>query len=317
MESKSLEDKFQDVQAVIQKNPSACELKFSLFYSAILSQNPDLIKPYPQSYLREDNELRLDSLLQTASLVPEFQKIVETNSYKELPESVIEILHWIFVQVNHSSLGRIVQPDDYHPHLKKTLASKPTSQWPQYVFEVEPNLDSNAEKRFQQHKERMGGSSLFAFHGSKLESFFSILNFGLAQHLCKRDLYGDGAYLSTAMDVALSFSMKGTAWTKSHLFGEHYSALALCEYVSDPKHIQKNIPKSYVVLTNNEIVRLRYILIFTTKRRRPPLPHSHTKSDSRWTSATKIILGVSGYLIVLALVGYYNSGNYRQHLQWV
>ena len=47
---------------------------------------------------------------------------------------------------------------------------------------------------------------MYAFHGSKPENFYSILQHGLINSLNKRNLYGEGTYLSTEIDVALNFA---------------------------------------------------------------------------------------------------------------
>lgn len=54
---------------------------------------------------------------------------------------------------------------------------------PTHIFEVFTPHETNAEEKFRGYKQNF--SSTFGFHGSKLESFHSILNYGLQQHLCK------------------------------------------------------------------------------------------------------------------------------------
>ena len=58
---------------------------------------------------------------------------------------------------------------------------------PTQIFEIVPKPNSPGEEKFQQHLKSR--KSLFAFHGSKLDSFHSILNYGLQQHLCKVKYY--------------------------------------------------------------------------------------------------------------------------------
>lgn len=308
MAGESSDNRLEDILRVVSGNPEGCELKWSLFYSAIQSGNPNLIKPYPSSFFdKKSNEIQVELLQSTARQVPALDELV-TGRVSDLPEPTIELLYWTFLTNKEPQL-RPVAPQDYHPHLQKSLANKPRSQWPRYVFEVAGNCESNAEKRFQQHKEELGEGSLFAFHGSKLESFFSLLNFGLAQHLCKRDLYGEGAYLSTAIDVALNFSVKGTGWGKAHFLDDHFSCLALCEYVPNPLYIRNNpksVPKSYVVLTNNEVVRIRYLLVFS----KPPKRIRKKSNHRLWSSTGLLLIGVVVYFAVLALVGFFNKNKY-------
>jgi len=49
-------------------------------------------------------------------------------------------------------------------------------------------------------------SSIYAFHGTKSENMFSILQHGLINNLNERAAFGEGTYLSTEIDVALGFA---------------------------------------------------------------------------------------------------------------
>lgn len=319
MSAKSREILFQEVLDVVRNEPDACELKWALFYGAVISGNPSIIKPFPEFFLdKTTNEPLVETLQETARQVPALEEL--PGAGESLPEAVIELLHWILIKCKNLQLKRIA-PSNYPEQLQKALSTKPPSQWPQYVYQVLANPDSNAEKKFQEHKRgplnSNPDSQFLAFHGSKLESFFSILNFGLAQHLCKRDLYGDGAYLSTEMDVALNFTSKGLAWPHSHLLSNDFSCLALCEYVPNPLYIRsdpKKVPKSYIVLTNNEIVRVRYVLVFTKAKRRRRQTSSSTSSS--WTTGAKITMGVIFYICLLGLVGIYNRKNFLKDQLW-
>ena len=79
---------------------------------------------------------------------------------------------------------------------------------PDLVFKIE--WSEGKEKRFDECCGATSGGdsriSKLAFHGSKPENFYSILQHGLVNCLNKRDLFGSGTYLSTEIDVALSFA---------------------------------------------------------------------------------------------------------------
>ena len=49
-------------------------------------------------------------------------------------------------------------------------------------------------------------SSIYAFHGTKSENMYSILQHGLINNLNERAAFGEGTYLSTEIDVALGFA---------------------------------------------------------------------------------------------------------------
>lgn len=54
---------------------------------------------------------------------------------------------------------------------------------PTHIFQVVSSVDSVAEKKFSSYHN--DAPTIYAYHGSKVESFHSILNYGLQQHLCK------------------------------------------------------------------------------------------------------------------------------------
>ena len=74
---------------------------------------------------------------------------------------------------------------------------------PHVVLEVQGPGLSNWEERVATE------SSLWAFHGSRLDNFHSILNFGLQQHRNKVSLFGEGIYLARDLGVCLAYSHRG------------------------------------------------------------------------------------------------------------
>lgn len=45
----------------------------------------------------------------------------------------------------------------------------------------------------------------FAYHGTRFYNIYSILNYGLQQHLNKTGLFGEGLYFAQELDVSLLF----------------------------------------------------------------------------------------------------------------
>lgn len=111
-----------------------------------------------------------------------------------------------------------------------TSGPQPTS-----IFEVNSLERSIPEDKFQKHAR--DHSTLFAFHGSHIDSFHSILNYGLQQHLSKTALFGDGIYLSSEMHVSQAFSPIGAGWDASRC-GKEMSCIAICEFVNHPQHLK-------------------------------------------------------------------------------
>lgn len=67
--------------------------------------------------------------------------------------------------------------------LSKIPSSKNVFPKPSHIFAVNPVTNSSSENKFKKHADEW--TTNYAFHGSKLDSFHSILNHGLQQHLSK------------------------------------------------------------------------------------------------------------------------------------
>lgn len=82
----------------------------------------------------------------------------------------------------------LLSMDEHRTHLQfdkilQKVASVVPGPKPTFIFEVSTSDETFAEEKFRGYKQHF--SSTFGYHGSKLESFHSILNYGLQQHLCK------------------------------------------------------------------------------------------------------------------------------------
>lgn len=168
---------------------------------------------------------------------------------------------------------------------------------------------------------------------------FSILSFGLNQHLNKTGLFGEGLYFAQEIDVSLLFSPSVLGWNKSKI-GDVVSCVAVCEYIDDPAYVKvrkgkkeiwqnstptqlfppaenaknSDIPHSYLLITNNELVRVRYLLMYGSKKKSaPPKATSSTevvevapRSVLKWCRRNPLIVSVILYVVLLFLVGLSN-----------
>jgi poly[ADP-ribose] polymerase 16 len=114
----------------------------------------------------------------------------------------------------------------------------------------------------------------------------------------KLSLFGSGTYFSIEPSVSLHYSPFATVWSNS-LLGKRLSCLLLCEIIDQPDHVkcanESNyfifsiktttfildgtstnqerrivsdtqagaVPEKYVVVISNELVRVKYILIYS------------------------------------------------------
>lgn len=149
------------------------------------------------------------------------------------------------------------------------------------------------------------------------------------------------------MHVSMHFSPIGGGWNLSQ-FGTEMSCLAICEFAEHVKHVQrhtkgesvpqlnwyffnlllsvltfadqkstthkasKKVPEKYVIITNNEFVRLRYLVVFA-KESQPMIKDATTvqKGFVFRIVNNKSIVFVVFYAVLLFAIGYGNTNNYN------
>lgn len=127
--------------------------------------------------------------------------------------------------------------------------------------------------------------------------------------------------------------------------GNVMSCVAVCEYINDPSHVKirkgklteikyfilfcksffvnsniylenaknSDIPQSYLLITNNEIVRVRYLLIYGSKKstasKKPAATSEEVEFPQRtnnffgWCRKNPLVVSVVLYILMLFLVG--------------
>lgn len=229
-------EKINAIHQVLANDLKACDIKWSLFVAAANGYRyVSKLKPYPSKFMINDT-LNIDAIHQIILSLPSlsilYNKLCRKH-FDDLHEDTVDLLYWTLITLNDPYLKTIPR-NQYNDILNKVQCIDRGLN-PTHIFEVMSQQTSIAEQKFQQHS--MNRSTLYAFHGSKLDSFHSILNYGLQQHLCKQAVFGEGIYLSSEMNVSLLFSSIGTGWNKS-ICGKKLSCMAICEFIEHPEHLQ-------------------------------------------------------------------------------
>ncbi|XP_061078130.1 protein mono-ADP-ribosyltransferase PARP16 isoform X2 [Conger conger] len=261
------------VRLHLHGDPVAADLRCSLFVAAALSYKRDsVLRPFPPRYVSGDSK-DFDAL---------FTRIRELTECEG--------------------------------------ASPPV---PDFLFELEYCEQMNA--RFE--KTRGERDLLYAFHGSRLENFHSIIHNGLHCHLNKTSLFGEGTYLTSDLSMAVLYSPHGNGWRES-LLGPLLSCIAVCEVIDHPdvkcqvkrkdsegidRHRARarnseggEVPQKYFVVTNNQLLRVKYLLVYSRKQHRT----RHTQGTS-WLVRNHFAIMMSLYLLLLILIGAFNSTTFQ------
>nr|XP_035943094.1 protein mono-ADP-ribosyltransferase PARP16 isoform X3 [Halichoerus grypus] len=305
----------------------AADLRCSLFVSALRSYKRDsVLRPFPASYARHDCKdfEALKSWHQMCfeiQMLPDFTKLADASklpNLKDLLQSsgdkdirARDLVSWILsskVLTIHSA-GK----SEFEKIQKLTGAPHTPVPVPDFLFEIEYSNPANA-KFYETKGER---DLIYAFHGSRLENFHSIIHNGLHCHLNKTSLFGEGTYLTSDLSLALIYSPHGLGWQRS-LLGPILSCVAVCEVIDHPdvkcqmkkkdskeidrrrariKHSEGgDIPPKYFVVTNNQLLRVKYLLVYSQKQ-----PSSRPSSQLSWFSSHWFTVVLSLYLLLLLI----------------
>lgn len=177
----------------------ACDIKWTLFVSAAqsyrfdsrLSPYPPKFAPVPSGGVVANDKFDIDRIVRLIVKVPSMDILrqqLKLNA-ENIPVDIVDLLHWVLCRPDDSPDFSSVPKSQFKMVLQKINSVVPAIQ-PTHIFQVIPAAGSMAETKFQQHiTDNNGGgqsrATRFAYHGSKLDSFHSILHHGLQQHLCK------------------------------------------------------------------------------------------------------------------------------------
>uniref|UniRef100_A0A1B6CHE8 Poly [ADP-ribose] polymerase n=1 Tax=Clastoptera arizonana TaxID=38151 RepID=A0A1B6CHE8_9HEMI len=310
------ENKLALVLEYLKRDLIAADFKWSLFISATHSFRYDsCLRPFPSMYLKDDVkdiDLMKEDIFKIPALTHLVKFLKDSEKY-QVEASTIDLLYWVLIQQKEPTLKSI--PNSEFDNVLKLVQSELFARRPDYIFKVEYCRESMMERTWTSIKEN--NETLFAYHGSRLENFHSILNFGLQN---KNTLFGQGIYLSSELLVALPYSQNGCGWGKS-LIGPELGVVALCEMIDHPTincqsrdgstdksrtetedSVVGEVPHKFYLVPNSDLVRVRYLLVYSTT---PPYMHNQLESRTffGWLKKHKSATVLFAYITMLASVG--------------
>ncbi|KAJ4434433.1 hypothetical protein ANN_22995 [Periplaneta americana] len=366
------------LQCVLEKDPQAADVKWSLFVAACQSYRYDsCLKPFPPQFIINGAK-DIDSLREVVDKTPALsllaQHLNDPDVYQANPQ-VIDLLYWVLVHLKDVRMKSV--PKLEFDTIMEYVHCETAAPAPNLIFQLVSDPQGTNEVRWQQVSK--GYKTLYAFHGSRLDNFHSILHYGLQKHLNKvcpstlrcyvtrndttsatlkvtmrfaetehivatyrknaphrissqqadgpenspryNSLFGHGIYLSSELSVSLPYSPMGYSWGRS-IVGSEMSCVALCEVVNHPdvkcqdkesdrsRSIAKDsiggeVPNKYYVALNSDLVKVRYLLIYSKCSQRAG---SETSSSwLGWLGRHKLLTFILGYIVVLASVGLSNN----------
>lgn len=309
---------------MLENDLQAADVKWSLFVAACQSYRYDsCLKPFPPQFILNDVK-DIDSLREvvdkTPSLILLTQHLYDSDAYQTSPQ-VIDLLYWVLVHLKDVRMQSV--PKSEFESVLQCVHCETAAPAPDLIFQLVRSPHGKNEMRWQNVSK--GHNTLFAFHGSRLDNFHSILHYGLQQHLNKNSLFGRGIYLSSELSVSLPYSSMGYSWGRS-VVGSDLSCVALCEVVDHPDvkcqdsgkarslakdSIGGEVPQKYYVVMNSDLVKVRYLLVYSKFT-----PRSDAAANGTWIGwlrQHKVLTFLFGYVLLLALIGFSNNRTVQRY----
>ncbi|XP_047139815.1 protein mono-ADP-ribosyltransferase PARP16 [Hydra vulgaris] len=306
----------EQVSIILSNDLLAAELKLALFTSALNSYRHDsCLRPFPNIF--GDTCDKNIAVKQMKSLLSEFRPLAEmVNIISLMSEDCQKMIHWALDSKIYSS--KTCNKHVFDDVQKKTGCSSYQVQ-PDYIFEIKYNTFSS--QKFDDLAKMYGVK--YGFHGSRMDNFHSIVNNGLQVHMVKNAVFGEGVYLSEDLSVSMPYISSGFTWQHSKL-GQQISCVAVCEVLDHPgvKCTMKTVnganrsrannseagevPKKYFVVTSSDLVRVKYIFVFTDKTEK-----RNSAKCGMLCFRYPVLSIMLAYMLLLAFVSIWNSKTFQ------
>jgi poly [ADP-ribose] polymerase 6/8 len=271
-----------DLESMILKSPEIVDLLITMCYAACSQQqlgyhrsNFNPFDPFPRgleikvknektgqidvlSFMKGDDRDN-KSVSEVLNLIPTIEQLtcwVIDGKLKdhcdELHMLMYPLLRWIMAS-NRSHLKKL----EKHEQISEMQTEH------QYLMMSSP---PEKEKRFQELKRKYG--SVYAFHGSALRNWHSILRVGLKNMSgtagqMNGAAFGSGVYLAPHSSTSAGYMQFFQGWPKSTLFSKNLGCMAVCEIITKKDEVKQ--PKPHYVIPNEELIQARYFMIYDAR----------------------------------------------------
>ncbi|XP_046549873.1 protein mono-ADP-ribosyltransferase PARP16-like [Haliotis rubra] len=257
--------------------------------------------------------------------IPNVQRV--GSSLSSLPSKTIDLIHWV---LDSKSFTLTALDKAQFAEIQKMTGHTTEVPSPNFIFEVTPSETNDAKFQLVRNNRKV----FFAYHGSRIENFHSILHNGLASHMNKVSMFGEGTYLSGELAVSMTYSPTGLTWDSSEL-GDKLGCVAVCEMIDDSSvkcqektgsedgvkksrarvagSMAGDVPEKYYVVRNNEVMRVRYLLVYAEKTK--PKQLGVSRGHMTWFQQNKFLVMMSVYVLLLLAIGLANSKSLQYQLK--
>lgn len=247
-----------DVTAELIRDPDTIDLLLTVLYAAAHGGRIELCFPEPV-FDGVVNKALLETVLKVYPSVEEMVQLAMRGTLKETLNSAhpkaYPLLRWI-ISSNQAHI-RPLQAEEHIPSIESKQ---------QFVLLTAP---IEKERRFQELKRQSG--SIFAFHGSGIGNWHSILRNGLknysnTKYMSTGAVYGAGIYFARHMATSMGYCQSRSGlmeWRNSGIGKSGCTIMALCEIINRPSDFTTN-GSDIIVVPHDEYVITRYLIVNPT-----------------------------------------------------
>ena len=261
-----------ELEDILLNEPFVVDLLIQLAYNS--ARNGQL-QPYPDCLAGNDSSSVKDSgeICQLLDRLPtvEYLALLAAiphglqDGLKKIDSRLLPLLRWI-VMSNTAHIKALDKKEQMLVGLGK--------EWHQFKMTIST---PQKEAIFQQHKTRQKGETIFAFHGSPLTNWHSILRTGLNfDRIVNGRAFGNGIYMAFHLATSVGYAQSYGAYYRPSLnvnavnyanvpqkwknaVMEVVTMLSVNEVVLDESCFVKTQP--YLVVNNVEKVQTRYLIV--------------------------------------------------------
>ncbi|XP_068693823.1 protein mono-ADP-ribosyltransferase PARP16-like [Montipora capricornis] len=306
----------------LERDLVSADMRWSLFVAALESYRHDsILRPFPSAYLEDGDNKNFQALILICNTIPSFDNLLKGKV--EISQEAWEILEW---SMDRTFSLKSMDKSKFSEIEQKTGQASYSATEPDFIFEVEYSETNAHNVKFNELSQTR--DIWYAYHGSRVDNFHSILHHGLHAHLNKTSFFGEGTYLSSDLTVCMMYSHFGQGW-KHSVIGNKLSCVAVCEVLDHPdvkctiKSKDSNerqsrsrararnseggdVPERYYVVTNNQVVRVKYVLVYAEKK-----PHTRVQARNwlvcRYPLASMMVI----YVVILVLIGFSKTRHFQ------
>ncbi|KAK1987852.1 polymerase [Colletotrichum cereale] len=218
----------------------------------------------------------------------------------KISRSALALLRWI-VASNRSFIVQIDQPTDLKIGEISATENRQherlvglTDDWMQFRFAQGSPEKENRFKEELEKQKKHPYPTLFAWHGSQLGNWHSIIRTGLDfKDTLNGRAFGHGVYFAREFSTSQGYSRVGTSsWIGSEL--ELYAAVSLCEIINRPTQFTSTHP--YYVVDKVDWIQCRYLLAQRKQTKHPQAQKTASALEPEYISQdpSHQITGLSG-----------------------